>query len=182
MKLDGHINPSRSQTVISVGCQQGFTLIEILISLVIFTVGILGIITSISAVIDYQKDADEMTQATLYTKEQIETLKAVAANENALAGGTYGFNYFIGQYPIDESYNADSNIQYSKVETNGQFTRVTVLSVPVTTWGNGDFTPANQFNIRLIRVDVTTTWTGARGAGKSVNLSVVMNRREIVQQ
>ncbi len=160
--------------------EQGFTLVEVLISMAIFSVGILGLITSIGTVIDYQKDADDMTQATLYTKEQIETIKSVAANENALAGGTYGFNYFVSQYPTDQTYTADSNTQWSKVETNGKFTRTTVLSIPATQ--PGDFTAANQYLIRFVRVDVSTAWTGARGMPKTVNLSVVMNRREIIQQ
>ncbi len=166
--------------------QQGFTLVEVLISMAIFSVGLLGIMTSIGAVQDYQRDADDMTQATLLTKQVIERVKAVSANENALAGGSFGFDYLVGQFPVDELMTATSNTVWTFTENNIQnkFTRVWSLTVmdPNPVPGvTANFVAVNQPNIRFIKLDVTTTWTGSRGYGKDVSLSVVMNRREILQ-
>lgn len=172
--------------------ESGFTLVEVLISMAIFSVGILGLMTSIGTVMDYQKDANDMTQATLLTKEKIEELKAVAANENSLVGGTYGFNYFVGDYtditipgstPPKKFFKEDGNSRYvnnGNGEVFDKFTRKTTLSIPPGT--GGDFTDANQQFIRFVRVDVVTSWTDSRGHPKDVSLSVVMNRRKIFQQ
>ncbi len=172
--------------------ESGFTLVEVLISMAIFSVGILGLMTSIGTVMDYQKDANDMTQATLLTKEKIEELKAVAANENTLVGGTYGFNYFVGDYkditipgttPPEKFFKISTNTSYSNAGTGevfDKFTRETTMSIPTGT--GGDFTDANQQFIRFVRVDVVTSWTDSRGHPKNVSLSVVMNRRKIFQQ
>lgn len=165
--------------------EKGFTLIEVLISLAIFSVGILGLITSIGSVIDYQRDADDITQATLLTKERIEMIKAVSANENALAGGTYNFNYLISGFPATIGLTAVGNSTYNNAgapETIGKFTRTTDISVAPTAWDNGDFTVANQPNVRFVVVTVSVTWTASRGSVKTNTLSVVLNRREILQQ
>ncbi len=172
------INPNHQES--------GFTLIEILISMAIFSVGILGLMTSIGVVMDYQRDADDMTQATLLTKQQIEKFKAVGANENSLVGGTYSFDYLVGDFKTVAGLTSDSNLQWSTKsphEVFGKFTRSTTMSVMSATGESwGDFTTANQPFIRFVKVDVVTSWVGSRGANKNVSISVVMNRRRILQQ
>ncbi len=166
--------------------ESGFTLIEVLISMLIFSVGILGIMTSINSVIDYQRDADDMTQATLLTKQQLERFKAVGANENSLVGGTYSFDYLVGDFKGVAGLDCSGSTTICtslNPEIFGKFSRVTTMTVMAGTGQSwGDFTVANQPLIRFVKVDVVTTYTGSRGIPRSVSLSVVMNRRRILQQ
>ncbi len=167
--------------------ESGFTLIEVLMSMAIFSIGILGMMSSVGVVMDYQRDADDMTQATLLTKQQIEKFKAVGANENSLVGGTYSFDYLVGDYKAVAGLTvATGNTMVATApphEVFGKFTRATTMTVMSGGGQNwGDFTVANQPLIRFVKVDVVTTWTGTRGVAKNITLSVVMNRRRIYQQ
>jgi len=70
--------------------QKGFTLIEVLISMVILTVGIFGLIKTASSVIFFQTNSKMITQATLKTANTIEEVKRFSTNEPT--GGSFGFN------------------------------------------------------------------------------------------
>ena len=55
--------------------QHGFTLIEILVSISILTIGILGLILVADSIIYYQSKSAEVTQATLFTTNKVEEIK-----------------------------------------------------------------------------------------------------------
>ena len=51
--------------------QAGFTLIEILVSITLLSVGILGLILAVDSIIYYQSKSAEVTQATLLATNKI---------------------------------------------------------------------------------------------------------------
>ena len=51
--------------------QTGFTLIEILVSVTLLSVGILGLILAVDSIIYYQSKSAEVTQATLLATNKI---------------------------------------------------------------------------------------------------------------
>ena len=65
----------------SKGKQHGFTLIEILVSITILTIGVLGLIGVADSIIYYQSRSAEVTQATLLTTNKIEEIKRLSTNE-----------------------------------------------------------------------------------------------------
>ena len=61
--------------------QTGFTLIEVLVSMTILALGILGLITVVNSIMYHQSKSREVTQATLLIKNKIEEIKRISTNE-----------------------------------------------------------------------------------------------------
>ena len=61
--------------------QAGFTLIEVLVSMTILALGILGLITVVNSIMYHQSKSREVTQATLLIKNKIEEIKRISTNE-----------------------------------------------------------------------------------------------------
>ena len=66
--------------------QRAFTLIEILIAMAIFSIGILGMVSLQISTARNTKSGDVVTQATMLARNQIETLKRVS-DVTTLANG-----------------------------------------------------------------------------------------------
>jgi len=66
--------------------QSGFTFIEILLSIAIFSIGILGLMTTTSSVSLHQRSTDEVTEAKMIASDRLEEIKGLATNE-PLGGG-----------------------------------------------------------------------------------------------
>ena len=94
--------------------QGGFTLIEVLISMVILTIGIFGLIQTASSVIFFQKHSANVTEATLKTANKIEEVKRLSANEPT--GGIFGFTYLTSTYLTDEGFTEVDDQTYSKLK------------------------------------------------------------------
>jgi len=156
--------------------QKGFTLIEVVVSMVILSVGIFGLIKTASSVIYHQDNSRLITEATLITTNKIENTKRYAANEPT--GGAYGFNYLTTDYLTDESFTEISDQNYRKIETDGDFTITTNLQIyPSTSTENFDSPTA----IRMVEVVVTTGWTDSRGQAKNIEMASVLHRRQFVE-
>ncbi len=161
-------NPNRDQ--------EGFTLIEVLISMAVLSVGIFGLIKTASSVIYYQDTSRLITEATLITTNKIENTKRYGANEPT--GGTYGFNYLTTDYLTDESFTEISDQNYRKVETEGDFTITTNLQVyPSSSTETFDDPTA----IHMLEVLVTTAWTDSRGQSKNIEMASVLHRRQFIE-
>ncbi len=101
----------------------GFTLLEVLIAISIFTVGILAVATLQVNAIRKNGLGNEVTQATSLAQMQIEALKRADINSAALAPG----NYDDPNNPIDEteayggtftrSWDIADNSAYSRIVT-----------------------------------------------------------------
>jgi len=155
--------------------QKGFTLIEVLISMVILSVGVFSLIKAADAVIYYQNNSRLVTEATLKTTNKIEEIKRLSAEEPT--GGSFGFNYLVTNYLADAVFTEISNQNYKKIETDGDFTITTTLQVyPSGTSETFD----EPTSIHMLEVVVKTEWTDSRGQNKNVEMASVLHRRQFV--
>ena len=156
--------------------QEGFTLIEVLVSMVILSVGIFGLTKSVSTVIFHQKNSQMITEATLNTANKIEEIKRFSTNEPT--GGTFGFNYLVTDYLTDEGLSEDDDQTYSKSETDGDFTTTQTLQIyPSGTSETFD----EPTSIHMLEVVVKTEWTDSRGGARDVEMAAVIHRRQFIQ-
>ena len=162
--------------------QSGFTFIEILISITILSVGILGLITTTHSVSLNQRNADDMTEATLIASDRMEEIKHAATNEPL--GGIYGFDYFVDDQSggFLNGYSAPNSYTRSLVETVANFTRTTQVQVyPVISSVTATENFTTPDNIHMVEVHVDVSWTSSSGAVKNLDLNTIMQRRQFIQ-
>ena len=156
--------------------QKGFTLIEVLISMVILTVGIFGLIKTASSVIFFQANSKMITQATLKTANTIEEVKRFSTNEPT--GGSFGFNYLVTDYLTDAGFSEIDNQTYSESRTVGDFTTTRTLQIyPSGTSETFD----DPTTIHMLEVVVKTEWIDNRGGTKDVEMAAIIHRRQFIQ-
>lgn len=156
--------------------QKGFTLIEVMVSMVVLGIGIFGLIKTAGSVIYHQDNSRLLTEATLLTTNKIEDTKRYSANEPT--GGAYGFNYLTTDYLTDESFTEITDQNYRKVETEGVFTITTNLQIYPSSSSNNFDSPTE---IKMLEVLVTTNWTDSRGQARNVEMASVLHRRQFVE-
>lgn len=113
----------------SSGSERGTTLVELMIALVVLTLGILAVGQLFPAGSRGQLKDRMMTVASYYAQEQVEQLQGAAWSDPALAPGTHPAS------------------GYDTLGTGGQWRRAYVVSS----------LPAPLDNLK--RVDVTVSWT-----------------------
>lgn len=160
--------------------EDGFTMLEVLVNIVLLTVGILGMLSSVNSVMHHQRNSKDMTLATMHTTNKLEEIKRVATNEPT--GGAFGFNYFvdIGAAGYLNGYTAPDDWTRSSGDVIDGYTRTWTVSI----YPPASQTAAESFlvpgAIRMIEAVVTTTWTDAKGNAKSVDVATVLARRQFV--
>lgn len=155
---------------------EGFTFLEVLISTVILSIGIFGLIKTADSVIYYQNQARQITEATFLTTNKIEEVKLLSTNEPT--GGSFGFNYLVSDYLTDEGLTQVDDQTYTKSETDGDYTVTWTLQVyPPGATGTFD----EPTSISILEVLVTTTWTDSRSQDKDVELASVIHRRQFIE-
>ena len=119
----------------------GFTLIEVMIAMVIFSIGILGVAALQSGSIRGNTSARGVTDIAVIATDRLEMLRSLPYNDPALAAGTYVLNQatdrvdnnYDGQ--IDETVPADETgpltIQYT-VTSDWPIQRTKTVAVTVT--------------------------------------------------
>ena len=107
--------------------QEGFTLMEVMVSMELLSVGIFGLMKTASSVIYHQNNSKMTTEATLNTANKIEEIKRLSTNEPT--GGTFGFNYLVTDYLTDEGFSEIDNQTHSKSVTVGDFTTTQTLQI-----------------------------------------------------
>ena len=157
--------------------ETGFTLIEVLIGLVILTVGLLGLVHSVNSVMRYQQSAANMTKATMYSTNKLEEIKRLATNEPT--GGSYGFSYLVSDYLSTEGMTEVSNKKYSKTEEveSGIYR---TWSLEIYPSSSTDTFEAPE-SIQMVEVVVQTQWTDAENMSKNVELGAVLHRRQFLE-
>ena len=110
--------------------QTGFTLIELLISIVVLTVGILGLIKVVDSVIFYQDKSHDNSRAAIFVTNKIEEIKRLSTNEPA--GGIYGFDYLVRDYANETGMNRVDDTTYSITETIDEGNGSTVINRSLT--------------------------------------------------
>ena len=162
--------------------QAGFTLIEILVSITLLSVGILGLILAIESIMYYQSKSAEVTQATLLTTNKIEEIKRISTNEPS--GGKYGFNYLVTDYLVAQSMNQVNNKKYSLSEVLDkgkelpQMTRTLTLQI-YPQESNRSFSDPDQIN--LLEVIVRMEWVDKRGNTKSMEMGSLIHKRHFIE-
>ena len=162
--------------------QAGFTLIEVLVSMTILALGILGLITVVNSIMYYQSKSREVTQATLLIKNKIEEIKRISTNEPS--GGKYGFIYLVTDYLVAQSMNQVNNKKYSLSEVLDkgkelpQMTRtLTLQTYPQES--NRSFSDPDQIN--LLEVIVRMEWVDKRGNTKSMEMGSLIHKRHFIE-
>ena len=162
--------------------EYGFTLIEVLVSITILTVGILGLIMAVDSISYYQSKSAEVTQATLHTTNKIEEIKRLSTNEPS--GGIYGFNYLITEYIVEKNMTQIDDKTYffseiiNKEANHPQMTRtVTLQTYPP---GN-ESSFSNPSTINLLEAVIKTEWTDKRGKKKSVEIGSLIHKRHFIE-
>lgn len=177
--------------------QAGFTFIEVIIAIAVLSFGVLGLITTTHTVSVNQRNADDATEATMVATDELENIKRLATNEPL--GGIYGFRYVVNTQPAGFLNPTDfptspNDYTRSKVETNAQdpsipvgFTKTTTVAVYPST-GPGDVTGTENFttpdttdDIHMVEATVEVAWSNHTGSTKSVQLSTILQRRQIIQ-
>ena len=166
----------------SKGKQHGFTLIEILVSISILTIGVLGLIGVADSIIYYQSKSAEVTQATLLTTNKIEEIKRLSTNEPS--GGIYGFNYLVTDYLVDKKMTQVNEKTYSFSEVINEGSKLPKMTRTVTlqTYPPEDESSfSNPGKINLLEAVIKTEWTDKRGNKKSVELGSLIHKRHFIQ-
>jgi len=156
--------------------QSGFTLIEVLISMTLLAVGILGLAKSADTVTDYQNRSNEMTEATLLTSNRLEEIRRLGTNE--VVGGIFGFDYIIDTTAggFLENYTGTATAMVSPAQPFGNYSRSDTINVfPAFAGDPADFD--NPALIDMVQAVVTTTWNDRKGRARSVQLAAVIHRR-----
>ena len=178
--------------------QSGFTLIEILISISVFSIAILGLMSTTNTVNTNQRNASDRTEATIIATDRIENLKRIATNEPS--GGSFGFNYFVdssasGFLNTTDGWTQPDDFTRQLRESNAatlpggyvrdpelpvNFEKTTTISVyPVAAQTDEDFTQPTT--IHMVEVRVVVDWTNTAGQAKNASLSTILQRRQFIQ-
>ena len=172
------------------GNAKGFTLIEALISMVILSVGILGLSSSVNSVVRFQNKANNMSQATLLTTAKIEEVRRAGTNEAPGGGGLYSFAYLVnnqvanplpGYITAANGFGPGNTSVTQPNVANGIFNTTTIIRVwPQPAPAGQDFTTvATQTAINMVEVQVTTTWNDDFGNQQTVQSGTVIHKRRM---
>ena len=171
----------KSKTFHPFGNARGFTLIEALVSMVILSVGILGVASSVNSVVRFQNKSNNLTQATMLTTSKIEDFKRAGTDEPT--GGTFGFLYMLDDGPNGylNGYGNPNDRTRTSNDTIGIFDRTWELTVyPATAPPAENFNnAAGQQAINMVDIQVTTTWDDTFGNEQTVVSGTVMHKRRL---
>ncbi len=160
------------------GNSAGFTMIEVLASMVILSVGILGLASSINSVTHFQRYSKDLTSATMHTTAKLEEIKRMGTDEPT--GGAFGFLYLVNDttgylngYAAPDDWN---RVSPDDTTTYPGFSQVAELTVfPAGAQATQDFTDPSS--IDMVDVQVTTTWVDDRGNSHEVQAGTVIHKR-----
>ncbi|MBL4665256.1 MAG: prepilin-type N-terminal cleavage/methylation domain-containing protein [Nitrospinaceae bacterium] len=156
--------------------QKGFTLIEVMVSMVVLSIGLFGLIKTADSIIYYQNNSRLVTEATMKTTNKIEQIKGFSANDPT--GGIFGFDYLVTDYLADEGLTKDDDWTYSKTEQDGEFNVTWQLQVFPS---GGDETFDDPLSIHMLEVLVTTSWTDSHGNARDLEMASVLHRRQFIE-
>jgi len=162
--------------------QIGFTLIELLISIVVLSVGILGLIKVVDSVIFYQNRSHDNSRAALFVTNKIEEIKRLSTNEPS--GGIYGFDYLVRDYANDMGMNRDNDTTYSIIETIDEGNGSTVINRSLTfkTYPpDEDISFSDPELINLLEVIVKAEWIDNRGLSQDFEMGSLIHRRQFIE-
>ena len=139
----------------------GFTLIEGMLSAVILAAGLLGLASMQAFSLGRNVDANEMTRVTNFAADIVERIQF--NRRNALAYSGIDTNVACAIDSVAQPMARGDCDQWRNLLTGGLATGLGGLRGQVAVTAVGPTTPPLNQN----SVTVTITWTGAAGAGKS---------------
>lgn len=160
--------------------EAGFTMIDVLISVVVLSVGILGLLSSVHTVSHFQRHSRDMTSATMHAANKLEEIKRVATDEPG-GGSAFGFGYFVddGATGFLNGYGSPDNWTRTSSDTIDGITRDWTIQIfPVMQDADESF--LNSAFIRMVEVVVDASWTNEKGETETVQLATVLHRRQFV--
>ena len=134
--------------------QKGFTLIEVLVSLLILAIGCLSVIIMFTVSIKTNKNSTDRVNAYSLAQRKLEELVAMVEQRPA---GAYPINQAQQQFPGYTFYNWSYRIQPTNVIRNG-------VTIPMQAIAVGIYWPATSQLANQERIILTTT------AGQIANL------------
>jgi prepilin-type N-terminal cleavage/methylation domain-containing protein len=168
----------KSKFSIPIRNDAGFTLVEVMVSLTLMTVGILGLLSSVNSVNHYQRQSKDMTLATMHAGNKLEEVKRVAANEPT--GGAFGFGYLVDDAGYLNGYTAVNDWTRSSSDTVDGLTRSWSLSIYPASAQTAEQSFLIPGAVRMVEAVVTTSWTDEKGDSKSVEVATVLHRRQFL--
>jgi prepilin-type N-terminal cleavage/methylation domain-containing protein len=138
-----------------IGNERGMTLVEILVAVVIITVGLTAIATGMQIATSGISQAQQETTATFLAEQRLEDIKAFALSTQAAQGFN---NVTAGNFPAEG---------YSSIQGNTTYRRTTTITSP------GADIKVVVVNVFYIPVGVTHS----ANAERQVALSTVLRRR-----
>ena len=160
----------------SVERERGFTLTEIMISMVILSVGLLGLASQTVSVIKANSLSDQMTRATVLAEDKIEQLKRLGYTDPQLTGGgdttdtSFSFINDIAAHP--EFFTSPDHSD--EHPTGGVYT-VALTTAPKRVWNVADNTPATGMKTISVVVGWTTSKSGAAPKSHYVALATIIH-------
>ena len=154
-------------------CEWGFTLVEIMISLVILSVGLLGLASQTLSVIKANSLSDQMTRATVLAEDKMEELKRLG--------------YAHAQLQDTDSNTADvstdiqtnpsffTNPDHSDTNPTSETGTVTLTSALQRVWNVADNTPATGMKTVTVIVGWQTTRSGGPAKPHYVALTTIIH-------
>lgn len=114
--------------------ENGFTILEVLIAISIFAIGLLAVAALQITAFQGNRVGDELTKATMLAQMQVEALKGADFSSATLVPG----NYVDANNPIDETgANGGRFTRTWTIANNTAFSRLVTVTVGWTTMGVG---------------------------------------------
>jgi prepilin-type N-terminal cleavage/methylation domain-containing protein len=170
---------TRFKRFLPFGNSAGFTMLEVLASMVILSVGILGLATTVNSVIRYQEKSKDLTLATMHTTAKLEEIRRAGTNDPT--GGVFSFQYLVDDSAAGfmDGYADPGPKTRSQTDAIDGYNRTWVITVfPANAPADQNFTDATgQRAINMVNALVTTTWVDDTGNDHSVQASTVLHKR-----
>jgi prepilin-type N-terminal cleavage/methylation domain-containing protein len=119
MMLGTNMNSKASADRCNLVNETGFSLIEVVISMGIFALGIMGVLTTQAASMRGNESAQELTQASAWMDNRVETLLSRPFDDPDLAAGSHQEvqeNYVINWNVTDRDIDLDGNADLKDVQ------------------------------------------------------------------
>ena len=155
----------------------GFTLIEVMVSLLLMTIGLMAFLTVAKGAIQAKTFADGLTNATILAVNKMEDIKGLGTNEPN-GGGAFGFSYLISN--TDGYLSGMTRVDdwtYTKSETLEGFERTLTIETYPAEGGDPSFETPGL--VSMIKVAVVSEWKD-KGVPHDVQLETIFHRRQFL--
>lgn len=125
--------------------EEGFTLVEVVIALLIFLIAVMGVFATFAYAVNYNAGNNSRTRALVVLQQEVENLRSAkftpSITDSSLAGGTHtnksvttadGYAYIVAKKVDDDPFT--SGIQIDNSKTIKEITMTVTLASPTPGW------------------------------------------------